>query len=573
MGADAAGRAARGVGAATLVALSLLPGGRAGAQPLTGQLQVQYQNIEQRVQVLNPDGTRRDTILTREYWVQNYELNHAARIGEQLNIVSQLRLSDLAYIGRPDKTRTPYGALRLAHRVFGLSGSYRPTTVTTVLAPGFFEGGLAAAPPVLTTARTQEGVLSGYLAPVGLPRLDLSWIRRHRGADERLPGETGVSRNARLAYGFGGLSVRGGYDDLSRDPGDPALRQMLQRSLNGGAGLTLAPASALSIAMQYDFAATRRGVASPNAERARTHGATLNGSLRQSERANWNLAYAFRRSEIRSRVRSDLDDHDGSLLFNYTPGRATRLSVGGGARTVRTSARNELQRHLALIASADGRVLRGWTGTVSLSHATNWNPERRVFSVESFRVGSRFHLATGLDLDADLQATANGDTAARDSRVVTQGSFGVQATPLRSISLRYSARSYRVGPGLFRAAGDARSSTLDLRWRPLATLEMAGSLSRSGTLAHGGPRLASRQANLSWRPGPMLQFSGNYARSDQRATGGSAEQITGREILGARVQAGLGRRLTLNAGINQADPGGRSASRQYDAAVTRSFGR
>lgn len=563
------GRMALAIGTSLLFAA-----GPAAGDPLTGQAQIQFQKIDQRAQILQPDGTRRDTTFRREIWVQNYELNHAARIGRLLSIYSQLRLSELSNVGRVDASRTPYGALRVVHPVFGLTGSYRPASVTTATAGGaFLEGDPAATPLGQLTTRNQEALFSGYLAAPRLPRVDLSWTRRHRDPNPLAAEETGISRDARLAYEAGVLNLRASYNDLRRDQGVLVPRQIVLRNLNGGAGLHLSPVPALTLGMQYDVSASRRGAAGPNTERALTHAAILNGGLRQSEHARWDLAYAYRRSEFRNGTRTELDDHDGSLVFNLSPGRGTRLSAAGGARTVQILPRSRIQRYVALVASADGAVLPGWTGTASTSHATNWDPERGTYSVENLRVGSRWRLTHRLDADADAQVIANGDTAARDSRATTQWSLGLQAVPLLGLTVRIAVRSYRVGPGVFSAVGDVRSSTVDVRWRPFSSLEASGSITSGGGLSRTDPQLSTRQASLNWRPGPRLQLSGGYTRSDQTSTAQTTTQLTGREFLSGRLLAAVGRRTTLSAGISEANSNGQRGSRQIDVAVTRGFGR
>lgn len=570
MCADPRRRAARAL-ASCLAVLPLATG--AAADQLAGQFQVQYQNVEQRIQVLRPDGTRRDTTLQREIWVQNYQLTHSARIGAWLNVYSQLQLDDLSQVGRPDASRTPYGALRLAHPVFGFTGSYRPSSVTTgIRLPGLANSDLAGPPQGRLTTRSQELLFTGYLAPSRLPRIDLSWIRRHRDRNEQVGEETGLTRDARVGYELGPLSVRGGYNDLSTEVGATGPSRVIQRSATAGAGLTLAPVEALSLALNYDFSNVRRATPGPDGDRALTHSATLGASLRQSARSTWGLSYLYRRSDLGRRDISDLVDHDGALTYTWSPSRGARLSAAGGARTVQGTGRRDLQRHVGLIASAAGRVRPGWTGTASASHVTQWDPDRGPFSVENLTGGSRFRLAQGLELHADLQVIANGDTAARDARVTSQRSVGVEASPLRSITVRYSVRSYRIGPGLFDAVSDARSSTLDLRWRLHPTLELNGGILKGGSLSRNAPPLTTRQATLQWRPGSAFQLTGTWTRSDQARGSETGTLLTGREFLSGRMVAALGRRTTVSAGIHEANADASGGSRQFDAALTRTFG-
>ncbi len=564
-------------GAAWGAALSLAATAAQAQGGLAGHLQVQYQKVEQSTRLLQPDGTLRESRLERESWIQNYEVNHSTRFGDQWNLYSQLNLTDLSYVGRPEGSRTPSGTLRLVHPAFGLSGSYRPSTTTTTFGPAGLGGvGLDTlqdrAPSRLTT-KNQEATLAAYLSAAKLPRLDLSWIRRHREQGAASPGETGITRSARLSYDAGPLNVRGGYGDIAREPAGSAAPQTFQRAMDGGAGLRLGGAGALSGTLQYDFSASRRGESAGPSNRTRMHAALLGGDLRRSGRSGLSLNYSYRRTEIRDHVPASLDDHEGTLLYNYAPTRSSRLAGVGGVRTLRAGSESGLQRYASFIASADGTVRPQWTGVASASHVTNWDPGRGPYSIETFHVGSRFRLAQGLELTPDAQVSVNGDSAARDSRVVSQLAAGLLVAPLRGISCRYSDRFYRAGPGLGGARAESRSTTLDLRWKPVPTLELAGSYGVTGAFPRNDPRLSTRQLNLSWIPSRGFQLTGNYSRSDQSRGGGVANQLRGREILGTRVLASLTRSTLLSLGLHQSDPHRASFARQVEATVTQSFGR
>ena len=556
-----------------VLAPALLAAGAAGAESLSGHLQVQYQQLQQSVSVRMPDGSLRQQTLSRSFWVQNYELNHSARIGENLNVFSQLRLTDLAYRGRPEATRTPYGTLRLSHPLYGLTGSHRPTTTTGVISPAGFGAAADSARSRQVISRNQETLLSGYLSAPKLPRLDLSWLRRHRNRDEVTREETGISRNARASWETGPLNLRAGYADLLQQAGGAMGTRTRQRGLDAGAGFRLTPAEGLSLSLDYDFADTRRGTGGGRTDRTRTHGAVLTGGLRQSSRSDWSLNYSYRRTAFAFPSETRLDDHDGGLVYTYRPTRALRFSSAGGLRTARTSTATELVRYLSATASADGQFRPGWQGVATAAHITNWQPGRGRYSVESARTGSRFKIRQGLDANADLQVTSTGDTAARGARVVAQAGAGVAALPLRSLALSFSERRYRSGPGLDRVTANSRATTWDVRWRPVRGLEADLNVSRTGALPRNDPRVTTTQWTLRWEPSRQLQLAGNLSRSGQSRQSGFADQLRGREVAGGRLLAGLWRSLTLNAGVNVAEPGRAGESRQYDAALTKTFGR
>jgi hypothetical protein len=563
---DEARARARAPGFAAACAAAVLgAAGAASAQPLSGHLQVQFQEVRQTVRRLAPDGSARDTTISSRFWIQNYELNHATRMGERLDVVSQLRLTDLSYQDRASQSRTPYGALRLSHPLFGLSGSYRPTTSVTAI------GDTANGPSVRT--RTQEALFSGYLAAPNLPRVDASWIRRHRSADGQIPEDLGATRSVQSTWDRGVLSMRGGYSDLVHQPSGAATRATTQRSITSGASLRATPRPALSIGMDADLSHTRVENARGAGNLTQTLGGTLTAGLRQSRRLDWALNYAARRLDTGGSSVTRFVDHDAGLLLDVHPAQAFHGTISGGARTARTATVNGLMRYASATAAFDGVVRPDWRGTASVSHVTSWNPSQSVFGVESFRGATSVHLRKGLDVTTDFQVTSNGDTAAHGVRVITQAGSGVTATPWRGLTLVLAERRYRSGPGLFDARSISHMLGLDLRWKPARTLDVTASLSRAGAQPNDDPRVSTRQWTARWSPGARFQMSGNWTRSDQRQAQSSAAQIPGREVLGGRLLLGLGRDLVFNAGMSVVDPGAGSRARQADVTITRSFGR
>jgi hypothetical protein len=546
----------------------------ARADELSGSLSMQYQQVDQRLRLMNPDSTFRSTTQRREYWLQSYELNYSSQFTDRLHFLTQLRYTDVNFVGRPESERVPFVSMRLIHPEYGVTASFRPaTTVGVVSAAGFGAPPGAAAAPQEITSQRRETSLIAYLAPTRLPRLDLAWVRRSLRDDISNRTDVGLDRSARSTYEVGPLSLRAGYGTLARQVGDIGRNETFQRSYDAGTSLRALSRPNATLLLDYQFTGNDRGAGAAGRDRAYTHTASVSGNLRQSRVTNWTLYYGYRRSALRSAEDSDLNDHDGSLLFNYTPRRALNFSAGGGVHTVRPDQREDLLWYATAIAAAQGPVRHGWTGTASLTHVTNWDPTRKSFGIETGRLGSGFILARGLTANLDVQMTANGDSAARGARVVLQPSAGVTASPLRGLYADYSWRVYRAGPTLGRSTSHAVSDRLELRWRPRPTLELTGGLGHTGALPRNQPRAVTRQLTLRWTPSARFQATGSYVKSTQTQSFAAAEQLSGQELVTTRLLAGLSRSLTLNAGYSLTNRHRPTQASQVDAMMTWTFGR
>jgi hypothetical protein len=566
------GQSGRRLGWIGLLVGTLLSPASSRGDGLAANLLVQYQSVEQRLMLRNSDGTLKPVTLSREAWFQSYEATQTRHWGDRLNFFGQLRLSDVSTPGRPDRTRTPYGTLRLIHPLFGLIGSYSPTTTTGSFGPSGSLGDIAGGPSLTVTTRTQQTLLSGYFAPRLLPRVDLSYTRSHRNRDLLSAPETGTNRRANLAYDRGPLSLHGSYTDLAR--ATPTGRgELLQRSYAAGGGLHLAPSRTSGLQLQYDFSQTGRTAR----DRTRSHSATLNGDLRASKVSSWNLFYALRRTQANAiAIGGDLLDHEGSLLYNHRMSRLAKLTAGGGLRTDRSVevTRSSLLRYATAVVAADGDLRHGWRGQASAAHTSNWLPGHAPYSVETYRLGTHMKLRQGLELDGDYNVGTNTDTLLHGLRAVRQASLGLRATPLRGLLLTASSHTYQAGGGILRTAARSRASSLDVRWRPVTGLELSANLSRAGALPKNDPRSTTQLYGLTWTAGRSFQAWGTYSRSNQsRRDVSSISQLSGHDVLTARVLANVGRAWNLSAGYNVADPGHSNQTRQVDAAVTKSFGR
>ncbi len=542
------------------------------AQYVTGYLKGQFQVFEDQALVPNGDGTFRTDWKRTERWTQTIELQHVAQPRSDLRVMSNFRYTDLSYSKLPDASRSPQGSVQVTHPWASLFAAYRPSTVTGGLgATGVSAGDSARAGAI--TARSQETMLLGQIAPPNLPRLDVSWNRRHRNADVLSPEEAGVNRNARLSWTRGALSSYASLGDQSIDHPAQNTRGTTQRTGGAGAALHLTPTRQTAMDLQYDFADARSGNATLTAGSSRSHNASFNGTLQQRADMAWNANWMFRRSQARGPRTTTLDDHEAALNWSFDPRGPLRLLAAGGTRTARTVAGSGLSEYASAVASLDGDVRPGWRGTATASHVTNWDPGHGTYSVDAGRIGSRLRLARGLEANVDASVTANGDTGVRDSRVVSDASGRLRATPLRSLNVGLSARIYRSGPTLADGNSRARSILWDVRWRVVPTLELTGSSSITGVLPNDRPRNTTRLAGARWNPFARVQLAADWSKSDQSRTDSSAQPVSGREIASAHLLALLSRSLQLDASGSIADRGTARENRQMNVSLTWALGR
>ena len=186
------GAAARHSLWAAVVTAGLLAAGPTGAQSMfRGVAEVQYENVNHLVSAED-----------RESWQKALQIDFSTRIRRMFELSSQLQFSELSYTGRPDRTSTPRGMVRLAHPLFGFSASYRPVTITD-------ERDL--------TTKQQELMLSGYFQKARLPRVVGSWIRRHVDPQLNFPGSASVTRNVSANYDLGRLNFHAGWGDQASE--------------------------------------------------------------------------------------------------------------------------------------------------------------------------------------------------------------------------------------------------------------------------------------------------------------------------------------------------------------------
>ncbi len=545
------------------------------AQGLTGYAQGQYQLFDQVVQ-------RGDGPLERqrvERWVQTLELQHMATPRGDLRVMSSFRLTDLGYRGMPDQSHNPQGTLQISHPWASLFAAYRPSTVTGGLGPS----GVAAVADTgrarTLTARSQEAIVTGQIAPPAWPRLDVAWTRHHRDRDPISAEETGVTRMARMNWSNERLNV---YGSLGGEYGERAgvRTGSSQRTSSLGGALHLAPARNANVDLNYDLNDARVGDPLRTSGSSRGHSAALNAAWRpgalssttSSTQSSWSGSWLWRRAEARGPQGLTTEDHEGSLQYALDPPGPVRLFGAAGARTLRTNGGRAFAKNLSAVASLDGRVRTGWTGVASLTHVTNWEPGRGNWSVEMARLGSQMTLTRGLECAADAQMSTSDDTTARDVNTTSEANVRARFSPWQAFSLGLTARRTRSGAGLLGGSvSAARAAACDVRWRPVRALELTGGA--AATRGSQGARTTTRSAAARWAAHARLQLSADWSRSsDQRATTG-AQPINGREIASLHALAAITRKVQLDAAAGVADRGGPRENRQATVTLTWAFGR
>ena len=552
---------------AALIAAAFFATAPTHAQGLTGYAQGQYQTFEQSSP--NPDGSIRKQRLER--WVQTLELQHMATPRADLHVLSSFRLTDLAYRGLPDASRSPQGSIQVSHPWANLYAAYRPSAITT----GFGATGSAPAGDTARaftlTARTQETVFTGQIAPPAWPRLDLAWTRRHRDRDALSPEEAGVNRLARMSWSNERLNLYGSLADQKGERSGVASA-ISQRTGAAGAALHLAPLAGSNVDLSYDLSDARVGDPRRTSGSSRAHSASLNAGWRPGGIGAWSGSWLWRRTEFRGPRPTASDDHDGSLQYALDPPGPARLLGALAARTVNTLGHRALARSASAVASLDGHVRSGCTGVATLTHVTNWEPGRGNWSVEAIRAATQMRLARGFDGSLDAQVSTSDDTTLRDVRANTEANARARFTPWPAFTAGWNSRVSRNGSGVIDAPRTvARASGWDVRWRPLRAIELTGTTAT--TRVAGGARSWTRTAGMRWAARANVQITGDWSRStDQRYTTG-IQPVSGREIASAHALLLLTRKLQLDAAAGVADRGGPRENRQASMTLTWAFGR
>ncbi len=561
---------------ATIAALLCGFAAAARAEGVYGTVQVQYQKADIFQTLLVGDSLTYTQKNSSELWVKSVDMHHQDYLRPDLMLESNFRFSDQS---RPDNgtlQRTPYGSMRLLHPWFQVLLSHQPSMQRASLSA---QSGLN--PDSLTrrnvTTHNTESMLNGHIGVPRWPQLDLAWTRRRRdGAGAS--GERNDARSVRATFDRERYSAYGGVTDQRVSAGTPGTHPSSQQVWNGGASVRVTPMRAASLTAQYDMTdVTGRTFQGPRPQTI-SHSATVTGDWRPAPRWSTNLNYAFRHVDFGIVGNPPQNDHEGSLLERWNWSKAASLLGGGGLHTVRlTNAGGgttpRLQEYLTAVALLDARVRPHWTVAGSLSHTTNFDPDRSPYGVQTLGGTTRAQLSRRLQFDATMQLSQNGDTASASQRFSNSWAARLQGQALRNLMLAGSLRSTRIGTGLFRATSVTRGIAGDLNWRPVPTLQLVGSYARNTILPASTGRNSSRSLSARFEPTSHWQWYGSWTRTDQRVFASAAGQLSSREVVSTRLQYAPSRRLAASVGTTISEPGRSDESRQLDAALTWSFGR
>ncbi len=538
-----------------IAAAALLTAGPVHAQSLLrGVAEVQYETID-RVQ----------SMLDRDSWLKTFQLDYSTRIRRTYELSSQVVFSELTYTGRPERTRTPYGTLRLAHPYFGFSGSYRPVTVTDERNQ---------------TSKQQELMLTGYLQRARLPRVVGSWIRRHLDPSSDFPGSVSVTRNVTATYGVGPVGFHAGWGDQSREATTDNARESVNDhfQLGGTSDLRWRRGNGT---LQYDYLQTRSTDGGSVNDVSRVHIAGLNASQRFSTRTTGSLVYSFRHTGDSRPGSGNLTENDGSLTLTHQLTRALQLSGAGGVRSATVGAGKETESYVAASATADAEPRPGWRVGGNASHSVNWLPGDRGRPIDSFHSNTSMRLARDLEVTGDLGVTLTnrlvlpGDPTASSNLTTLTTGAGLRATPLRPITVVASTRHYRTSSSLWEGGPSINTSSVDVSLRPSAVLQATGGWALSSNPGASEPDRTTVRATAQWTPTRSIEASGTYTRASQaQGVRDPGTALTGsREAYGARLLVGVTRDLRTTIQYSETDPGRPTHGRQVNVTVTQSFGR
>ena len=537
----------------------------AGSQ---ADLTIQFRRVDEYARLVRADGSFVDTTLKSEYWSHILSVHDARRLGNTTTLSGELAWTDNYYVGRTQRTQTPSLHANLADPRFGLSAIYQPTRSSSGVSPvvGFQPTGARSGG--VEILESQQMQMAGYLALPQIPRLDVSWQRTHRNNSSFAPQQTSVARTARLAHTLGVFSLQAGYSDVAHQLGSPKAGSPDQTAWDGQGGFSIVPRRDLSLSSRYGFSTVSRRAPGVVTDRNTNQNVSVAGGYRPRSNLSLDLNYALLHLATSGRQRFANDSHDGALALGYHPIPIVTLSAAGTLRTNTSEAGYGLARAVVGSARVGGRARRGWDLDAGAAHSWTWDRTHPGVAVDAVSTHTRLAVRKSLELNggADLSSSAAGGTALLSS-------IGVSAHPVKSLGLNLTQSGYQAGSSLFRTTSRSRSRSLDLTWRPRRTLDVRAGLGESGAQPNNRPRTTNERVDLRWLPSAALQLTGSYTHSSSPQTGAGTAQLVGHESFASRLTAALGRTTTMSAGVAITDPGVTQQSRQYDASVTKSFGR
>jgi hypothetical protein len=207
------------------------------------------------------------------------------------------------------------------------------------------------------------------------------------------------------------------------------------------------------------------------------------------------------------------------------------------------------------------------------AHSWSWDRYRSGITADNLGGRSRFELRRGLTLSADGQLSTTNVPSISGERLVATTSLAIITHPIRALDLSATQGSYAAGPRLGQATSRSRSRSLDATLRAARSVWLQAGVSEVGAQPNNQPRIGSQRCELRWQPSGAMSLSTVYTHSSSPQTGAFSSQLQGHESVASRWSAAVGRSVQVGAGFAVTDPGASSESRQYDATVTKTFGR
>ncbi len=552
--------------------LLAVPASPARAQ-VFGNVQLQYQHVEDVRQFVQPDGSVRILRNSSELLLKSIDVRHQNYLRQNLLMDTDLQFTEQSDPGTSNRVRSPSGTLRLIHPMFQLTAQHRPTTTRTT-------GSGAASVSTLDTATTvdtrttDQTMLLGHASVPGGLQLNATWLRQRRLGTTSSPNESSILRNARASMDRQRWSLYASAAD-QRQKGGPAQQVLGRQGQFGFGGLArLAPARTVSATLQYDFGRSRTRPSATYATTSTNQSAQLSGDWRPARTLTGALMYSWRRVGTESSRSTQLSDQEGTLIGRWTPTRGATISSGGGIRTQRApDGRPRLLKYATAIAAGEGMLRPNWNVTGNVSHTTNWDPDRGTYGTEMLSGVTRMALNPRLTLDGTLSIAANGDTAAVQQRWTTIWTTRLQARPLRSLQLGAGLNSQRIGSGLLRPASMSRGGTVDVTWKPVPRVDAIGNYSINQTVS--APRQTTRtwSSNVRMQLTDRWQLQGIWTRTATPRLAAGLESIVTRDLATGRLLWQPVRNAAASVSLTSTDPGTELEARRVDATFTWSFGR
>jgi hypothetical protein len=535
---------------ALAVALAAAPAAPARGETFHGSAEVQYQNLD-RAQ-FGPD---------QDTWNKIFQLDYGNLLPGAISLTSSVRFVEQTIARQPDRVRVPEGSLRLAHRNFGISTSYRPSETRD-------------ARSIVT--RQQDLNVTAYARQEKLPQISGSWVRTHLDPSGLAPGTATVTRSLAAQYAIPHATFRAGYGDRGLEDGAAATPRQSENHLSLGSSSQFQIGRA-PLSLVYDFSRARARGSLDRSQVAQAHLAGLTSSFALSPKATTSLSYNYRNTRLLGIARGTQQEHNGTAAVSYLFNPVVSLSGGGGVRDAQLGGgRNLTDRYVAATLTAQGQARPGWRMSAAATHSVNWLPDAAARPSENLQTATTMRIARGLDLRGDFSiATAKPvivppETTAFPRQVSVQSGVGVIASPLRTFSLDASVSKSRAGTRLTSGGVSATSYSTGIRVSPSSAFQMTG---RWGVTDSPGARATTGQASVQWTLTGAFQLSGSWTRAEQEVFFLNPRARSLQESLSGSLSIRLAEDLNGAVQYSEANRGRPNQIRQLLVHLVRRFGR